>query len=104
VFIFGAEKLGTFTDEVKLEFDTYMVATTSEYKKHQQVANNRVTGVVVLAKKFAVGADLKYPIDAQVINFNTKNVTREELFQKFGRGSRSLGQIKGLHVTVVKPG
>ena len=104
MFIFGAEKLGTFTDEVKLEFDTYMVATTSEYKKHQQVADNRVTGVVVLAEKFAVGADLKYPIDALVINFNPKDVTRGELFQKFGRGSRSFVQIKSQHVTGSKPG
>ncbi len=104
VFIFGGKHLTGLIDELKQEADVTIIKSAENYKRHQEVACNRETVLVFLATKFGIGADLKHPNNAFVVVFHKRCTTQENLYQKLGRGSRSLGQVRGIFVTLGKVG
>ena len=75
------------------------VTSKDDYLKQKNLCKTKSSGIVVLDPLFAVGANLRFKLDAEVLVLQFKNVVKEDIDQKMARGSRTLGSQKGILFT-----
>ena len=76
---FGSGLYQAFLEKLPASMSVVNVATKDQYLKQKNLCRTKTAGIVVLEPIFAVGANLRFQIDAEVLILQHSQVVKEDI-------------------------